>query len=187
MVGVTKSDFQSADRDRRMWACAMRGDLTFEGIVLSNAFELCRHQPSLHRRRFFHHEANVRVASNIVRWDSLSADDQIEYIAGYAAGAAGVDGVPGAAHWWSGYQRGVAVAVEAKRLEGGATVDHVLVVAPEAVDRQLHLVAVGRDERLGFGFKGVVAAGQMRVVYSDNGSTVRPWSGGYHFETDAIV
>lgn len=188
-LGVYPSDFTSPHRERRMWACAMRGDLQFEGVLLSNALELNRYQPTLSGRRYFHHQLMIQCGHDKPElWDELPVSAQIEFIDGYAAAVAETFGVPGDRYWWTGYERGVSTSVVANALEDGRPFEVLTVVAPESPTRVLRLVDVARDTKLRHGYMGRIAPGQYRTHYFGEGeSRAVPWQGSYHFEVDAIL
>ena len=86
--GISPEDFSDPDRNIRMWACSARGDLIFEGKLLSNALQLRRHAPGLDAHRYFHHESSVYIGGEERSWDTLRPEDQLDYIRGYARAAA---------------------------------------------------------------------------------------------------
>lgn len=188
-LGVYPSDFASPNRERRMWACAMRGDLQFEGVLLSNALELNRYQPILSGRRYFHHQFVIDSPHDKPElWNDLPVAAQIEFIDGYAAAVAETYGIPGDRYWWAGYERGVSTSVVARALDGGQPVAALTVVAPEAPARTLRLEGVVRDTKLGHGYVARISSGQYRTHYFGEGEMrAVPWQGSYHFEVDAIL
>lgn len=192
MAGVLPEDFGSPHRERRMWACAMRGDLEFEGTLLSNANQLSRYQPSLDGRRMFHHQRQVLVGSRYMAWDGMTSLSQIHLIDGYAAGVTGALCTPGVCDshddfWWSGYQRGVAAEAVRQMIAAGHVPLRLLVVAPGAPDRQLAVRNARPDTKLGFGYVAEIAPNQFHVVALGDDSRTTTWTGLYHFEIDAVV
>lgn len=85
------SDLHSEDRDLRMHAHAARGDMIFEGELLSQAYDLDRHSAhpgrlkgrTLGRPSDVHFREGTEVHSR--RWHELSAEEQLSYIDGYTS------------------------------------------------------------------------------------------------------
>jgi len=83
--GYSPEDYTSEDRDLRMAAHAAAGEMVFEGTLLSNATELWRHEPDItDKSRVFHHPSEVYFKGNPTPWAELPAEDQLDYIRGYA-------------------------------------------------------------------------------------------------------
>jgi hypothetical protein len=75
-AGIDPDDFESDDRDRRLWACTMRGDLTFEGKLTENARKLRTHTPVAHN------DDVIPVSGKV--W--VDTEKAAAYIDGFAAG-----------------------------------------------------------------------------------------------------
>lgn len=196
-AGVEPADFTCDDRDRRMWAASYRGDLIFEGQeLLSGAYDLSRHEPSLGPGRFFHHTEKVDIAGEKRYWNHLSAEEQIDYIAGYARGVA--SSRPGAAFvtpsgdespaWRAGSHRGLYAAVQADFADRRRLDEAVKVAFSDVPGRVLVVTDVEPDPRYGHGYRAKVAAGQYRYHDHDGGRRPVPYTEGasVHFEADAF-
>ena len=165
--------------------------MVLDGELLSGALQLRRHQPGLDPRRHFCHEGAVYVGGGVVAWSALSAEDQRDHIAGYAAAAAGrprpegPETSPAAA----GYQRGVTAARVAARIDAGvAPKTGFVVIDPDARHRRL-VVTDARPVPERGGYEARVALGQWRRHHDGDGSSRDvPWSEGSRvfFTADAL-
>lgn len=89
------SDLKSPDRNLRMAACAARGDLVFEGELLSDAFSLDRHATSAAAKTALKGRTMARPRQVLMpnengdltptTWTSLTPEQQLGYIDGYAS------------------------------------------------------------------------------------------------------
>jgi hypothetical protein len=191
--GVTPRHFVDPDRNIRMWACAARGDLIFEGELLSNALQLHRHAPGLDPRRHFHPEATVYVDGEERSWCVLLPEEQLDYIRGYAqASASHADPTmqppgrePFKAAGWLRARDAIAVA---GLIDSGLDADRsYAIVDPDAVGRWL-VVRNVRPARAWGGYRGEVAAGQRRYHPGEDYSRAVPWTEGTRvfFTVDAL-
>jgi len=182
------------DRDARMAASSAAGELVFEGELLSNAYELWRHEPSIDRNRIFHHPSEVYVGGHQARWDSLSADQQLAYVRGYAKAITngGDQAHRPRVHWTDpegdGYVRGANVVSAVSVIRDHPGEDRGFrIVDPDAVGRVLVVTHVTPTEQRG-GFTAKVAAGQKRRHHTDTTSQDVPWAEGskVFFTEDAL-
>lgn len=195
--GVAPEDFSSSDRSARMWACAERGDMVFEGELLSGALQLHRHAEGIDERRHFHAPGKVYVGGNSVAWSSLPTDKQLAYIRGYARGVAssGPGGPPPPEDPMSadGYRRGRYVDHASQMIHEGhlgrpeSRTSSVAIVDSSAMGHRLVVTDIQPvPERDGYTAK--VTAGQYRRHESDDGVRHVPWSEGatVFFYVDAL-
>jgi hypothetical protein len=187
-AGVEPSDFESRDMGRRMWACAMRGDLVFEGRLLSNATELWRHDDGIDRGRIFHTPAAVKINGADVPWGVLDAEEQCDYISGYAAAIGGSTDHKDNRFARAGYRRGLHVDDTERAIASGDGPRQLTIIDSDASHRRLRVEGVVPSPR-GRGYIGQIAAGQYRQHYDFDGSgRVVPYGKGTRvfFEVDAI-
>jgi hypothetical protein len=193
---VMPEHFHSEYRDTRMWACSERGDLIFEGELLSNGYQLHRYADGLDERRTFHHEQSVDIDGNSRAWNDLTGVEQMNYIKGYASAIGGdlrqefAKG-PETPAMRAGFRRGLrqgtteAVIVNG----GGSNWRSFVVVDSDAVDRHLKVTDVRPVPERG-GYEAEVAFGQYRHYSQWDGvRTTVPWSEGskVFFVSDAIL
>lgn len=190
-AGVSPCDFFSPNRDRRMWACHSRGDIIFEGELLSNGHMLHNYEPTLGTARTFHHPYAVELGDRTVRWSDMPAEEQADHIAGYAAAAAGKHMDSRSLAWEAGYRRALRVETIARRLVlSPGRITEVEVVAADADNRSVRLMDPRPDELLRRGFVGEVAPKQYRRHYSadeSSRSVERTPGTHFHFDMDAIL
>ncbi len=191
---VMPEHFHSEYRDTRMWACSERGDLIFEGELLSNGYQLHRHADGLDERRTFHHERSVDIDGNQRAWDDLTGTEQMDYIRGYVSAVGGdlhqeFTESPVNAASQAGFRRGLRqVTTEAVITSGGGNNwRSFAIVDPDAVDRHLTVTNVKPAPERG-GYEAEVAFGQYRRHTTDDGRSTVPWSEGskVFFVSDAI-
>ncbi|MDA8285769.1 MAG: hypothetical protein M0Z42_21260 [Actinomycetota bacterium] len=180
----------SPDRDLRLGAHDAAGTMVLDGELLSGAYQLRRHEPGLDPRRHFHHERDVYVGGEVVAWSALAAEDQRDYIDGYAVAAAGKTlsldryGSPAAA----GYVRGSNAVHAARMIEENPDPERSYrIVDPDARGRRLVVTDVRPAPERG-GYEARVAAGQWRRHHDDDGSRDVPWTEGARvfFTVDAL-
>lgn len=83
---VMPSDFGSEDRNLRMSASAARGDLDFEGELVSDAYDLGNHSSNhAHVGRVVHSPAFIDTPDGRVAWNEAGYETQLAYIDGYAS------------------------------------------------------------------------------------------------------
>lgn len=185
--GVAPEDFSSDDRGTRMCACDLRGDMIFEGQLLSGATVLSRHAPDLDDHRVFHWQPEVYVNGERTSWQTLPAEDQLSYIRGYALAASQADhpehlGARGHRPGeddrmaWAGYVRGINAIHAAQSIEEGRMGDNSLaIVEPLAPNRRL-MIRHARPDPVRRGYRAEIAPGQHRRHEHDEGVSWVPWS-----------
>lgn len=188
--GVCPEHFGSDDRDTRMWACSERGDLIFEGELLSNGHQLSRYVGDLDDRRTFHHDLSVDIDGREVGWSALSGAKQMEYIAGYSLAQSDAPSTPPASPYaMAGWLRGIDSHNARVDIEEDANPSaHFTVVDPDAIARHLSVTHVQPVPERG-GYEAEVAANQHRWHSTENGRNVVPWAAGARvfFAADAIL
>ena len=191
--GISPEDFSDPDVHIRRWACAARGDLIFEGELLSNALQLRRHVPGLDPHRHFHHESSVYIGGEERRWNTLRPEDQLDYIRGYAQAAASrTDPAtrpsdPGSFEA-AGWLRGCAAVSAAELIDRGqAPSTSLVIVDPDAVGRRL-VVRNARPAPERSGYTAEAAAGRRRYHHGQDYSRAVPWTEGTRvfFTDDAL-
>ena len=192
--GLTPDDLASQDRDTRMAAHSAAGHMLFEGELLSNAYQLYRHEPSLSHGRTFHHPSQVYVGGVARQWHSLPATEQLAYIGGYARAIAH-DGdqehpPPDREEAASaGYVCGQNAVAAEKRIRAGnfEPGTSFRIVDPDANNRELVVVNPRYVPERG-GYIAEVGDGQYRRYSNDEGSRLVPISphARIFFEVDAL-
>lgn len=184
-AGVLPEHFSSPDSDVRRWAAYARGDMIFEGETTGRAYELHEHDSRLDARAVFHQETEVYVGGKTVRWDDLSPEEQVSYIAGCAEAMAENDSIrehrlgihPGPARQ-AGRRRGMAINSARSMIDEGRAGDRgFAIVDSAAVGRRLVVTDVEPAPERG-GYTAKVAGGQYRRHESDDGVRTVPWSEG---------
>jgi hypothetical protein len=188
--GYRPEDLGSPDRDLRLAAHDAAGTMVLDGELLSGAIQLRRHQPGLDPRRHFHHEQSVYVGGEVVAWSALSAEDQSDYIDGYAVAAAGklldLDRYDSPAA--AGFVRGTNAVHASRMIEENPDPERSYrIVDPDARGRRLVVTDVRPAPERG-GYEARVAAGQWRRHHDDDGSRDVPWTEGARvfFTVDAL-
>ena len=112
---VQPSDFDSKDDDVRMWAGAVRGDVTFGGVITSNGHALSSYEvpdkddaEALRGRVLAPPVGDVSAVVH-KQWHELSTAEQLSYVDGYAAGTSAIRKArevaartaPGQRHGWA--------------------------------------------------------------------------------------
>jgi len=194
--GVMPEHFHSEYRDTRMWACSERGDLIFEGELLSNGYQLHRYADGLDERRTFHHEQSVDIDGNQRAWNDLTGVEQMDYIKGYVSAIGGdlhqglAESPATPAFLRAGFKRGLRQATTEAVITNGGGNDwqSFAIVDPDTVDRNLMVTHVKPVPERG-GYEAEVSFGQYRRHTTDNGSTTVPWNEGakVFFVSDAIL
>jgi len=192
--GLTPDDLTSEDRDTRMAAHSAAGHMIFEGMLLSNAYQLHRHEPALPHDRTFHHSSQVYVGGVARPWSSLSAEEQLSYIAGYARAIAH-DGdrthLPPnrEAAASAGYVCGQNTVAAEKRIRSGNLEPDASfwIVDSDAHERKLAVVNPRYVPERG-GYIAEVGGGQFRRYSNDEGSRLVPINPGARifFKVDAL-
>jgi len=191
--GLAPADLTSPDRDTRMAAHSAAMHLIFEGELLSNALQLYRHAPGIDQHRTFHAPASVYVGGVERPWSSLSAEDQVAYISGYARAIAhggDRDHLPpnreeAAA---AGYVHGQSALSAAAMIEAHPGEDRgYAIVHADAPGRRL-VVTNPRFVPERGGYVASVGSGQHRRHFDDDGSRTVPFSPGatVFFTVDAL-
>ena len=192
--GLTPDDLTSDDRDTRMAAHIAAGHMIFEGQLLSNAYQLYRHQPSIPPDRTFHHSSQVYVGGIARPWNSLSATEQLSYISGYARAIAHngdrehlpPDREEAASAGYVCGRNTVAAEdrIRSGRLDPGAS---FRIVDPDANNRELVVLNPRYVPERG-GYIAEVGSGQFRRYSNDEGSRLVPISphARIFFKVDAL-
>ena len=122
-------DLESRDPNLRIGAHIAAGSKILDGELLSNALVLRSHNPKIDSRRCYQQRSQITVGAKKVRWLSLSAEEQCEHIAGYAAGVAGDELPDDASELFKAGHRQGSVTEQTARL-----IDEGLVSAVAVVD-----------------------------------------------------
>lgn len=121
-------DLVSADPNMRLGAHIAAGTMVLDGRLTNNAFILYRHDGRIGRQRNYHPRSHVTVNNKKVRWSSLSATEQCEHIAGYAAGVcAGNIQSDASALFKAGYRDGMVSEATAILISHGTTSEAIVV------------------------------------------------------------
>jgi len=113
-------DLVSRDPNLRIGAHIAAGSKILDGELTSNALVLRNHNPEIGSRRCYQQRSQITVGAKKVRWLSLSAEEQCDHIAGYAAGVAGSE-VPADASelFIAGHRQGVLTEQTARLIDEG--------------------------------------------------------------------
>jgi hypothetical protein len=113
-------DLGSRDPNLRIGAHIAAGSKILDGELLSNALVLRNHNPEIDSRRCYQQRSQIIVGAKKVRWLSLSAEEQCEHIAGYAAGVAGSEVPAGASELFrAGHHQGALTEQTARLIDEG--------------------------------------------------------------------
>lgn len=191
--GYRPEDLSAPDRDTRLAAHSAAGTMILDGELLSGALQLARHVPGLDPRRHFHHPKDVYARGETVLWGDLPAEDQLDYIRGYARAVAGHprshdSPVDEMSLFAAGYTRGTSVRNAAAYYDAGRGAGtSTAIVDPDARDRRLVVRDVRPAPERG-GYRATVCGGQWRRHHDENGSRDVPWAEGspVFFTADAL-
>ena len=168
-------DLSSRDPNLRLGAHSAAGTMLLDGQLLSSALVLHRHNQAVaDDRRCYQQRPKILVDHRPVRWSSLSAEQQREHIAGYAAGVAGEPLATGASPLFASGHRQARQTERTARLVDNGSLGTVQVVSASGSVTTVSQVA--RMDEISNYYTGFMAP-----------TPLRPYEQKAMFARDAIV